>query len=250
MKLTKTTSGSSLRCKTRLQPSPKAMQTRHHRPVREFIITGEKSWSHWQPPIPAASPLPGGDHTDPRDLGSSSGLGSAFNRDSALPGVLHQARSLQPAAAASGRAKRRLQPARFGRGAAARAASRRINPRSPAFPGLPCLCPRQRWQHVPSQGSQLARARAARRPRMFSISGRSLGHPIFHCLSTHSLGLQGFCQSLDPLLLPESWKDENKRKRKRELNKNRNKKSRHCAGWLQTLLNRDRKKPRGSGSSS
>lgn len=85
---------------------------------------------------------------------------------------------------------------------------------------------------------------------MFSISGRSLGHPIFQCLSTHSLGLQGFCQSLDPLLLPESWKDENKRKRKRELNKNRNKKSRRCAGWLQTLLNRDRKKPRGSGSSS
>lgn len=162
-------------------------------------------------------------------LTHSSGWGSTFNRNCVLACVLPAVGTdLESPGSCCCRAKRRLRKARFALGAEARAASRRINPRSWVLPGPGC-----RVTVLARDGSK-SPARAALRLAELKepgVHGCSLGHPGFW-------GLLGFGASgVTSNLLAESGNDQKKRKRKYKLNKDWNEKSRQCAGWSEMLNN-------------
>lgn len=116
--------------------------------------------------------LPGTTHF-PVTLAHSSGWGSTFNRNCALAGVLPLWEQTWS-----------LQAARFALGAAARTASRRINPRSRVFPGPGC------GVTVLARDGSTSPATDVLHPKLVSRASRFLG----------LLELQELCQSLDRFL--------------------------------------------------
>lgn len=161
----------------------------------------------------------------PVTLSRSSGWDSTFNRDSALPGVL-------PAVGADLESPARRCCLQASQAAAAASelwiwgcsqggfpADKSSLPGVPGA-GLPCRRPRQRWQHVPSQGwAPAGPAQGAGRSRMFSTPSWSLRAPHFSVPQHVQFGASGVMSKLRPILT-ESGNDQNQKKRKDKLTKN------------------------------